>query len=172
MSDTELRGRIIRITGAETAIVNLGREQGIAKECTFSILAEPESVIDPFTEKELGQVSIVKGTLYVSSVHPRFTIAKLYEYVPYTQEARSARILSASVADISGSLVDILSTVEQHEELPFAQPDQIKPWEAKSGMKVGDHVIARFPKPQPKTETTAKPGSTRSKESSAQNGES
>ncbi len=44
----EFHGKIIRIVDKTTAIINLGKNHGIKDSSIFSIIGNPEPIIDPF----------------------------------------------------------------------------------------------------------------------------
>ena len=132
----KIRGQIIRILDNKTVIINLGSRHGIRSRSIFSILAEPEVVVDPFTGEELGWVNVVKGKLGASQVYEKFTIAD-------TTSAKPSGYFFS----------DILSTerfVRDPEDL-IVEPDEVKPWKAQSTIpvQVGDHVEVSVPDPEP-----------------------
>lgn len=123
----KIRGRIIRILDNRTAIVNLGKEDGIDYNSVFHILGDPERVIDPFTGEALGDVAIVKSKLKSATVENKFTIATT----------------RWTVNDSSLGLGGILSkerTVD-HGELKVMSND-LEPWKAQTEIpvRVGDEV--------------------------------
>ena len=125
---SKTRGRIIRILDAETVMINLGRRDGVSRGSVFSVLSEPEVVVDPSTGEELGKVQLVKAKVRASGVYDRFTIAMTKWAVPKTNlDQRKA--LGAENADVA-----------QGETL--VDPKQIQPWRAASEtpIRLGDPV--------------------------------
>ncbi|MGQ9627325.1 MAG: FlgT C-terminal domain-containing protein [Anaerolineae bacterium] len=121
----KVRGRIIRIPDDRTVIINLGRKHGVRDDNIFSILAEPEPVVDPFTGEELGRVSVVKAKVAASQVYDKFTIAT----TRWTERTWPPPELFGveKVVDEGGLRV---------------RKEDIQPWKAKSGapVQVGDVV--------------------------------
>jgi hypothetical protein len=118
-------------------IVNLGSNDGIQDESVFSILGEPEPVIDPFTSEELGLVSVVKAKVKAYQVHDKFTIASTKWFSTYFKPTAN---LGAQI----GSLFDT-QVVDQGELR--VNPSDIQPWRAKSEIpvRIGDVVEVEVP---------------------------
>jgi hypothetical protein len=70
-----IEGRIIRIIDTRTVIINLGRNHGITDDAMFSIMGEPEEIVDSETGEMLGEVTVVKARVRANEVADRFTIA-------------------------------------------------------------------------------------------------
>lgn len=151
MAQKSIRGRIIRILDASTVIVNLGKVDGVTSSNMFSIIAEPENIVDPETKEVLGTVSIVKGKLKVQSVSDKFSIctSKWTEYQSATDELWGA---IARPYILRGTKVD------EGTELRVS-PKEVKPWRAVSEdiVKVGDQVetvVSQQEKSLPEQETS------------------
>lgn len=116
----KIKGRIIRILDGSTVVINLGREHGVKFGNVFYILSEPEKVIDPLTNDELGSVAVNKATVKASQIFDKFTLATTSINYP--------------------DLVKLFEVEEQHK-LPI-DPKDIMPWKAASDtpIKVGDEV--------------------------------
>ena len=129
----KIRGRIIRILDRSTVIINLGSDHGITRESIFSILGEPEPVIDPFTEEELGRVSVVKGRVKAKTVTPRFTIA--------TSKWLEERFIPSVSLDMERMLGVEREVQPIGNELRVA-PEDVQPWRAETEdlVRVGDEV--------------------------------
>lgn len=132
MPSEQIRGRIIRILDNRTVIINLGRREYIADNSIFSILGGPEAVIDPFTEEELGYVSVVKSKLKAAQVYERFTIAT----------TRWTTINYQIFASLGTKVVD--------EGELLVNSEDVQPWKAKSEIpvQVGDHVEVQVSIPE------------------------
>lgn len=128
----EIQGQIIRIIDKTTVIVNLGKNHGITDSCIFSILGDPESIIDPFTKEELGLVTVVKAKVKAVQIHDKFTIAS-------TRWTSTRSIIETSFKVQLGSLVN--TEIVDQGELMVNQND-LQPWKAKSEIpvQVGDPV--------------------------------
>lgn len=140
-----IQGKIIRILDKRTVIINLGKNHGIADHSIFSIIGDPESVVDPFTKEELGLVSVVKAKVKAVQVHDKFTIAS-------TKWIATHFKLTANIGVQLGGLFD-QETVDEGELLVSSM--DVQPWKAKSEtpVKVGDIVEVEVPTPpKPKTE--------------------
>lgn len=129
----ELHGKIIRIVDKTTVIINLGKNHGIKDSSVFSIIGNPEPIIDPFTKEELGLVSVVKAKVKAAQVHDKFTIAS----TKWTKIG--LKLVTPGFAAQISSLFDT-ETVDQGELL--VNSTDLQPWKAKSEtpVKVGDIV--------------------------------
>jgi hypothetical protein len=138
-----IQGRVIRILDTRTVIINLGREHHINNSSIFHILGEPEVIIDPFTEEELGSVNVVKAKLKASRVDNKFTIAT----TKWTINTLNL-----------GNIVDLFSSMYQAEEVDqgdlLVDPKDVQPWRAKTEtpVRVGDIVEVEVTIPVPKIE--------------------
>jgi hypothetical protein len=145
----KLRGRIIRIVDAQTVVINLGSQAGIAHGSIFSILSDLEEIVDPQTGDKLGSIHIVKGRLQASQVFPRFTVA------------------TSSWTDYSSPIFGTLLGEQRGESLTVRQED-VQPWSAKTEqpVRVGDFVEVTLEDQPPKTkkrESGSPPRSTKSR---------
>lgn len=133
----KIRGRIIRILDTRTAIINLGKKDGIAQNSIFQILGEPESIVDPFTDEVLGQVTVVKTKLRASQVNERFTIATTKWLVINTKPGKEITDVFRPFAN----LYEYETEVVDQGEMRVAMED-IQPWKAQSEIPVrlGDEV--------------------------------
>lgn len=136
----KIRGRIIRILDDRTVIINLGRQHGVKDRSIFSILAEPEPVIDPFTNEELGRVTVVKAKLAASQVYDKFTIATT-SWIESTLPTALRQALGMGKVLDEGEL--------------RVRPEDIQPWKAKSEIpvRVGDVVEVEVIVEEEKAET-------------------
>jgi hypothetical protein len=127
--EKKIRGQIIRIPDAKTVVINLGRKHGIRPSSVFSILGEPETIVDPFADKELGRVIIAKGRVKASHVEDEFTIA-----TTEWKELVGGGLMITFVQDESEVIV--------HEGDLLVDSANIQPWKARSEepVKVGDTV--------------------------------
>lgn len=129
----EIHGKIIRIVDKTTVIIDLGKNHGITDDSIFSIIGSPEPVIDPFTEEELGLVSVVKAKVKAAQVHDKFTIAS----TKWT--TTRLKFGESTLATQFRSLFEI-EAVDEGELL--VDSADLQPWKAKSErpVKVGDIV--------------------------------
>jgi hypothetical protein len=129
-----IQGRIIRIVDKNTVIVNLGTEDGITFSTIFSIMGEPEQIIDPENNEVLGEVYIVKARVKAKTVTEKFTIA--------TTKWADIRLdaLGGSFDSSSGAL----ENVEKDQGELLVEEADLQPWKAKSEspVKVGDTAEA------------------------------
>jgi len=125
-------GNIIRIIDRRTVIVNLGSKDGITDHSIFSIMGEPEQIIDSETEENLGEVTIVKSRVKASEIAEKFTIA--------TTKWTTTRL--TIMDSFLGGINKSIETSEMDEGELNVDPAEIKPWKAKSEtpVRVGDTV--------------------------------
>jgi len=124
----KIRGRIIRVIDNRTVIINLGGADGIGSSSEFSILGAPETIIDPLTGEELGEVSVVKGKVRASQVHEKFTIASTKWRVVNLQHVQA--------------LSQIFTTRDVDQGELLVEGGDLKPWKAQTEqpVRVGDEV--------------------------------
>ena len=127
-----ISGKIIRILDKRTVIVNLGSKHGITEHSIFSIMGEPEQIVDPETGENLGEVTVVKSRVKASEVAEKFTIA--------TTKWKSTRLTLFN--SFLGGINKNIETFEMDEGELNVDPAEIKPWKAKSEapVRVGDIV--------------------------------
>ncbi|HET6385112.1 MAG TPA: hypothetical protein VFJ58_17105 [Armatimonadota bacterium] len=125
-----IRGRVIRIVDARTAIINLGRRDGVTPECIFSVLGEPEPIVDPVSDQVLGNVAIVKIKLKAADVNEAFTIAT----------TRWSELRFAWTGGVFLPALAKRELVDQGEML--VDKEELQPWKAKTEIPVhvGDLV--------------------------------
>ncbi len=134
--ETILTGNIIRIIDKRTVIINLGSKDGVDSNSIFSIMGEPEKIIDPNTHDELGEVTIVKSRVKAKEVAEKFTIAT-------TKWQHSTFSLFDSV--FAGMKKNVQTLETDEGELNVDELD-IQPWKAKSEstIKVGDIIKVKI----------------------------
>jgi hypothetical protein len=127
-----IKGKIIRIVDKSTVIINLGKEHGVKHYTIFSIMGEPEQIIDPDTNEVLGEVTIVKSRVKAKEVAEQFSIATT-KWI-----ATNFNIFSAFISSIEKNV----ERTEVDEGELHVDESEIKPWKAKSEspVKVGDIV--------------------------------
>lgn len=127
-------GKVIRILDKRTVIINLGKEAGVSSSSFFSIMGEPEQIIDPETNKILGEVTIVKSRVKAKEVATKFTIA--------TTKWESRKFKGgSSIFSALANAVEI-ETIKNDEGELLVDESDIKPWKAKSEspVRIGDVV--------------------------------
>jgi curli biogenesis system outer membrane secretion channel CsgG len=77
-----LEGKVIKVSGNKVYI-NLGKDSGIAAGQVFKILREGEELIDPSTGESLGSETTEIGSIKVTEINEKFSIA---EIVKVTQD--------------------------------------------------------------------------------------
>ena len=130
----KITGRIIRIVDHRTAIINLGSQDGINEDSIFHILGETESIIDPFSDEDLGTLRVVKSKLKAQQVYERFTVATTQWKINTLGEQLFVNIFAS------------LKTHNPEErvtqgELPINE-EEIEPWKAtaEEAVRIGDYV--------------------------------
>ena len=121
----KIRGNIIRILDKRTVIINLGRRDGITDGKVFSILSQPEPVVEPSTGEELGRVLVVKAKVSASEVYEKFTIAT----TRWTVTRGSAGF---NIARYLGVHMEVVDQGELRVD-----PKQLQPWKGQSEIPVG-----------------------------------
>jgi hypothetical protein len=144
----KINGKIIRIVDKTTVIINLGKNNGITYGSIFSILGNPEPIMDPFTKEELGLVSIVKSKVKAAQIHDKFTIA-------------STRLSSTYIkgqAAISNYITSFFETDKFDEGELLVNSNDLQPWKAKSEtpVTVGDIVEVEIAVQSTASEKTGK----------------
>lgn len=150
-----IRGRIIRIVDDHTALVNLGRVDGIVLESIFRVIGESEEIIDPITDEKLGSIDVVKAKLKASQVHERFTVA--------TSRWTTYSVSLKPFMGIGEAITSMLNTEsESHGENLHVDPKEIRPWKAhaEQTIRVGDEVEVEIPVDADEKTTTSKPDGT------------
>lgn len=127
-----ISGNIIRIIDKRTVIINLGSKDGINASSTFSIMGEPEKIIDYNTKVELGEVTIVKSRVKAKEVAEKFTIATT------KWQSQSFGLFDSVFAGMQRNV----KTSETDEGELIVEDSDLQPWKAKSEspVKIGDIV--------------------------------
>jgi hypothetical protein len=130
----KITGRVIRIVDNRTAIINLGSQDGINEDSIFHILGEPESIIDPFSEEDLGTLRIVKAKLKANQVYERFTVVTTQWQINTLGE------------QLFGNIFAPLKTHAPEERVTQGElrvnEAELQPWKAtfEEAVRVGDYV--------------------------------
>ncbi|WP_448872396.1 hypothetical protein [Desulfobulbus propionicus] len=127
-----IKGKVIRIVDKRTVIINLGKEHGVKNDAIFSIMGDPEQIIDPYTHDLLGEVKIVKCRVKAKEVAEKFSIATT------RWTSSNFKIFNTFIGNIQKNIE--VSEVDEGE-LNVSE-SEIQPWKAKSEspVKVGDLV--------------------------------
>lgn len=127
MPSKKIKGKIIRILDKRTVIINLGIQDGIKNTSIFHILGKPETVIDPFTETELGIVNVSKSRVRASQVFEKFTIATTLWY---------------EAPNFFEGIIGFGKVEKVDEGELLVNEEEIQPWKAttESPVVVGDDV--------------------------------
>lgn len=85
MSENKKTLKIIKIVDETTVIINGGSKQGIEKNDKFTILDKEKGAIkDPDTNEIIGELDIIKDSIYAVEIYPNMTICKSH-YVKGTE---------------------------------------------------------------------------------------
>lgn len=130
---TKITGKIIRIPDTRTVLINLGSKDGVVNSSIFNIYGKPELILDPDTNKELGNIVLIKAKVKAFQVYDKFTIA-----TTKWREHRSS-ISTGSAQALASALGGI---VEIDEGELNVQEEDIQPWKAKTEefVQLGDIV--------------------------------
>ena len=79
-----ITGKVIRILDEYSLIINVGAKHGVKKGMKFIVYEEGDEIIDPETNKSLGKLEFVKGTIEVVNVQENFSLAMSAEFYPET----------------------------------------------------------------------------------------
>jgi hypothetical protein len=131
MTKKTIQGKIIRIVDKQTAVINLGSDNGISHDSIFIIKGDTEEIIDPDTNEVLGSLKVVKSKLKSAQVHKKFTIA--------TTKWTIVSPRFGTLGEVVGQLFE--NKVVDQGDLRVVAAD-IQPWLAQSEepVRVGDIV--------------------------------
>jgi len=76
-----LKGKILKILDQYRVVINLGSEHGVKEGMEFIIYEEGEMIKDPETGEDLENLEIVKGTVRVTTIQQKISIAESFEIV-------------------------------------------------------------------------------------------
>lgn len=146
----EVTGRIIRILDEETMVINLGSRDGITKNSVFRILGEPESIVDPFSDEDLGRLTLVKARVKASQVQEKYTVATIRWGDALSAYLRAANADLSRNEDKLPSVPSISSSAKMVEEIDGQLPlgeENVRHWEARSAepIRLGDIVEVTVP---------------------------
>jgi hypothetical protein len=149
-----IKGKIIRIVDKRTVIINLGKEHGVKYDAIFSIMGEPEQIIDPDSKYVLGEVKIVKSRVKAKEVADKFTIAT----------TQWVEVRNQLFSKVFNRLNEGFERTEIDEGELFVDEKDLKPWKAKSEfpVRVGDLVQVEIEEKDTVEKATIKEGKTNS----------
>lgn len=127
-----IRGKVIRITGPNSLIINAGEEHGVSKGMRFVVFEEGDEILDPETRESLGKIEFIKAEVEVKSTHPKFSVV--------VSPKRTVSTLDLSGLVNLAYAIGKYTTVEQ-EPLPV-DPEDISPVPEpkEKKIKIGDPV--------------------------------
>jgi hypothetical protein len=130
-----LQGKVAGIMNARELIINIGREHGVTVGMVFKVLADsPVEVVDPDTNKKIGEVDREKIRVKTSEVDDKFSVCKTY------RTKRTGGILgSATLASLYGQMLIETEKVETLKASDASLPPPLP--EEESFVKRGDRVI-------------------------------
>lgn len=112
--------RIAKIIDSTTFVINAGIDQGIKEGDRFQIVGQKgEPVVDPITGEELGTLDSIKGTIVVTALYARMSIARSETY----RIGGSLNNALSAIATPSINFNDLLGET-RHKELSV-DPNQI-----------------------------------------------
>lgn len=79
-----LKGKVVKILSNYSVAINLGRLMGVTEGMRFIIYEEGEIIKDPDTHADIEKLELVKGTVKVTQVQERISVAESYETVKRT----------------------------------------------------------------------------------------
>jgi len=121
-----LKGRVAKILAPHKIVINIGRNDGVQTGMKFVVYEEGEMINDPETGEPLEKLELVKGTVEVTHLQDKISIAESFEV--------EKRVYSP-LAPIA-QFVPREYTVKVKEKLTEAEVEEPKP----SPLKVGDLV--------------------------------
>lgn len=97
--------KVVRIIDDTALIVNGGKEDKIEKGDTMLIYSKGETIIDPETKENLGELKILKAKLNVTVIYDKMCICE----TPYVSSAFSA-FASSSLFNATQKKLDVEPT--------------------------------------------------------------
>lgn len=128
-----IKGKIASLINSRTVAINVGSDEGVELGMYFNILSNKKSKItDPDTNEELGEVEVVKSSVRVVEVMPKYCLAETYNYATVNE--------GGSVSSIS-KLLQPPKLVKVYETLNIDKGELIKTSDKSTKVKIGDSVI-------------------------------
>lgn len=129
-----IQGKVIRIIGPKSLIVDVGENDGVSIGMRFVVFDEGDEIRDPDTGESLGKLEFVKAEVQIEETTPRFSIAVSLKRRVSGYETQLAKMFS-----ISGFYSQVVQ-----DPLPI-DPNDIYPIgaEMEKNIKLGDKVRQR-----------------------------
>lgn len=105
---------VIEVIDNSKVVVNAGRINGIESGSQCQITAPSRDIIDPFTNENLGSLSLKKGYAQVTQLYEKFCVVRAYA-IP---RGINALIKIAAIGD-EPAFIDFLEVVEIGDEAYF-----------------------------------------------------
>ena len=123
----ELSIKVAKVRDEYTLVLNKGANDGIKPGQRFLIYSLGEEIIDPDTQKSLGQLEIVKGTGKVTHLQPSMATLQSDMKTPPSKAIRRIKKNDpfglSGLASIMGSTNEVIEETLPTETLPFEDPE-------------------------------------------------
>lgn len=129
---------VVNVVDPYTIVINAGLNQQVSVGTHFVIVGLGESITDPSTNEDLGQLEVVRGRAKVTHVQERMATLAAAEYVkqPDAKEIKKVRTVAGNaLGNFFGPQEQTTESIKPSE--PVLQPLR--------GVQVGDRVIAVHP---------------------------
>lgn len=138
--DTPIRGKVARILNSRELAINVGSDDGVTVGMRFDVLdRRGDEIKDPDTSEVLGSVSRPKVQVEVSTVQPRFSLARTFR-TRRTNVGGTGTAFDMGLGPISRSLLPP-RWVQAPETLKTSERTWEDLDESKSFVKIGDPVV-------------------------------
>jgi hypothetical protein len=117
--------KVVAIPDAYRVVINAGQEQGVKQGHSFTIVALGETIVDPESKEELGQLEIVRGKTRVEHIQEKMTTLVSSEDEP--AEVQEVRRSPTTLASIFGETVITKPGIRKLKSL--------------AGVEIGDLVV-------------------------------
>lgn len=114
--------RIVKVIDYYTVVINKGSNDGIKSGHRFLIYSiDDEPLIDPVTNKSLGNLEIVKGTVKVKHIQDSITTLESDSYIPPSRKIikRKSTTIDSWLNSNNGTTEEI---VDEKELKPLDDP--------------------------------------------------
>lgn len=110
--DDRYFGKVVRINSDYEIVINKGLLDGVEEDHEFTIVGVGESILDPDTGEDLGQLEIVRGNVRAMHVQPKMATLSTYEY-EQSESKKEIRKVSPTARGSSLFLVGTKDTVTE-----------------------------------------------------------
>lgn len=121
-------GKVVAANDKFTIVMNKGSTHGVEVGDQFLVVGLGQSIIDPDTQEELGQLEIVRGKVSVTHVQEKIATARSCEFEKFSDIKETKKVTSRSMGALAGLMgpqdtitESIRPVAEELKELEGAQ---------------------------------------------------